>query len=262
MTYREHIVAVLKVDGHILREDHDTVTLPFGAEYSIMIKNLNSVRVQAKVSIDGKDVTDGARMIIHPNSSLDLERYIHNGNMNAGNRFKFIERTPEIEEHRGAGIDDGIIRVETWAEVVQPMTIDYYYQQQHPWRTPSPFIDGILRSNSVRPTSSTAKRSGIRGSSTNFTAPLQGNDAELQMNCDAGITVPGSVSNQQFFTVSDFPVENQSHVLVLKLRGSVGGIKADRPVTVHYKPECSTCGRRNKANSQYCSNCGTALVLI
>ncbi len=39
---------------------------------------------------------------------------------------------------------------------------------------------------------------------------------------DAGITVPGSESHQRFVTVSDFPCEAQSTVIVLKLRGIVG----------------------------------------
>src|SRR6185503_8982520 len=100
----------------ILRESDSSVSLPFGCEYSILVKNLNSVRAQIAVSIDGKDAV--GRMVIAPNSSIELERFVQNGNLEAGNRFRFIERTAGIEKHRGIGADDGLIRIEGWREKV------------------------------------------------------------------------------------------------------------------------------------------------
>jgi rRNA maturation endonuclease Nob1 len=60
----------------------------------------------------------------------------------------------------------------------------------------------------------------------------------------------------------DFEVENQSRVIVLKLRGAVAGAKVTRPITVKTSAKCTTCGRQNRSNAQFCSNCGTALVII
>lgn len=112
-------IACVKVDGKILRDDADgIVNLPFGAEYSILLKNLNAVRATVKVWVDGVDATEGTSLILPANGSLELERYIRNGNRDKGNKFKFIERTAGVEAHKGIGSDDGLIRVEYHTEVV------------------------------------------------------------------------------------------------------------------------------------------------
>ena len=97
--FQDKIVTAIKVGGKVLRENGDTVTLPFGGEYSILVKNLNSVRTQVTISVDGTDAA--GKLVIGPNSSMELERFIRNGNLATGNRFKFIERTAEVEAHRG-----------------------------------------------------------------------------------------------------------------------------------------------------------------
>jgi rRNA maturation endonuclease Nob1 len=80
---------------------------------------------------------------------------------------------------------------------------------------------------------------------------------------DAGITVPGSESNQKFSMVSSFYTEDEKHVIVLKLVGvTERGVQYVAPVTVQAKPTCQTCGRVNKATSKFCSECGTSLVIL
>ncbi len=44
MTYKENFVLVVKCKGEILRERDGIVTLPFGSEYSILMKNLDHRR--------------------------------------------------------------------------------------------------------------------------------------------------------------------------------------------------------------------------
>jgi hypothetical protein len=85
MVYQNKLVAAIKVAGKILRETSDTVILPFGCEYSILLKNLDSRRVTVKVSVDGKDATEGTWLVIPANSDIELERFIHNGNFERGN---------------------------------------------------------------------------------------------------------------------------------------------------------------------------------
>ena len=229
--FQDKIVTAIKVGGKVLRENGDTVTLPFGSEYSILVKNLNSVRTQVTISVDGTDAA--GRLVIGPNSSLELERFIRNGNLETGNRFKFIERTAEVEAHRGITVDDGLIRVEAWRE-----------------RVPVPrYRDEILS----RPRASVDLQA-FDALDASFSAPR-----DLTAT---GITVPGSASQQRFIAVSGFPLEQQSTVIVLLLRGEVAGQRVEQPVTVDRKPECSTCGKINAALSQFCSRCGTALVLI
>src|SRR5258706_13209245 len=118
MVYQNKFVVAIRVDGKILRETSNIVSLPFGSEYSVLLKNMNSVRALAKVTVDGQDATGGTRLVIDPNSSVELERFIRNGNLARGNRLKFIERTEAIEEHRGIKADDGLVRVEFWTEKV------------------------------------------------------------------------------------------------------------------------------------------------
>lgn len=301
MMFVNRFVCTVKVNGKILREQSNLVTLPFGAEYEILLKNLNSRRAMVKVSVDGQDATDGTRLILQPNASVTLERFIKNGNLSRGNRFKFIERSAGIESHRGIKEDDGLIRAEFWAEkevierpIIREKYYDDWYPVPRPYYTPSPWprpwrrgpgwpYQGTMCSTGPKTSYSTRNRTmgpgaasgpkldrmsstpmcssgGITGQS------IGGFQGAMNVNCsslnDAGITVPGSESNQQFHSASGFPLESNSHVIILQLRGEVGGVPVEVPVTVDRKPECVTCGKVNKATNRFCSECGTALVLI
>lgn len=265
--YSQNLVVCLKVGGKILQENRDSVFLPFGSEYSLLIKNLNSVRMQVAVSVDGQDATEGNRLVIGPNAHMELERFIKGGNLNAGNRFKFIERTAVVEQHRGIGAEDGLIRVEGWRERVAA---------QIPWSWPSnPRIgtSGPLRSSmstprgpggSSVPSANMGARSGqatAKGANTKFRSfdSMEQSKVEVERS---GITVPGTESRQQFHSVSGFPLEHPSTVIVLRLRGQVEGEVVAEPITVSHKPECVTCGRQNRASHQFCSQCGTALAIL
>src|SRR5271157_5055117 len=142
------VVACVKVDGKVLREEGNTVTLPFGSEYSVLIKNLNATRIKVKVSIDGTEATESVWLVVDANSSMELERFIRNGNLSAGNRFKFIERTEAIEEHRGIKADDGLIRIEYQVEKNPPVIEKVYreivddYWQRPSWPRPRPWTFG------------------------------------------------------------------------------------------------------------------------
>lgn len=286
--YKSNFVCSLKVGGKILREKSGEVALPFGSEYSILLKNLHSRRAMVKVSVDGQDATEGTKLILQPNDTLELERFIRNGNLKSGNRFKFIERTSEIEEHRGIKVDDGLIRAEFW---VERETIDvprkrYYdewipYYRYYPWYVPysqpypsQPSIPwtcnsgGLSGGNVGAANCSSSLGDGLQKSViTRSASNFQGAQAQIMcasMNSanEAGITVPGSQSDQQFRSSYGFETESQSHVIVLQLKGFFGGLPVEVPVTVDRKAICDTCGRKNKASSSFCSNCGTALKLI
>lgn len=292
MVYRNRLVAVVKVNGKVLRETDGAVTLPFGSEYSILIKNMNSVRAQVKVSIDGTDATEDTWLVIAPNSEMELERFIKNGNLSRGNRFKFIERTGDIEEHRGIKAEDGLVRVEYKFEKLKPIVreveehhniYDHHYYPwpryiypQSPWYYPQrPHITFTNSAAGSRRPQAPTRSLGISGQSCGwqaaqdtqvyYNATCASGEAERGSVCqdfnDAGITVAGSESHQQFQHVSDFSTE-QSEVLVLKLRGSVADAAVKAPIAVSTKVQCSTCGRNAKSNAQFCSKCGTALKPI
>lgn len=265
--YQGGLVACIKVAGKILRESNDSVALPFGCEYSLLIKNLNSVRVQVRVSVDGDDATEGTWLVIAPNDSLELERFIKNGNWHQGNRFKFIERTEQIESTRGIGAEDGLIRVEWKRELIVPKPLhvpiihEHHYEPPYPrprpYPHPRPYRD--LRVPSRGPLRATASSRRAMLPSRGRAAAIPGMDS---VRNDAGITVAGSVSNQRFSEAQWFPTEDRSEVLILRLLGRVGDVTVAEPITVERKPKCKTCGRHNKANSKFCSECGAALEIV
>lgn len=276
MVHHNKLVAAIKVGGHVLRESKDnTVFLPFGAEYSVLIKNLDSRRIKFKLSIDGKDATDGTWLVVHPNSSLELERFVRAGNLNGGNRFKFIERTPAIEAHRGVQLEDGLLRIEWFTEravVEVPRLNQTFPEWWWDWPPPAPpewpryprprrpFMGGLYKSAERRSLHSDQSETPRASMSS---GPSGSSGFERVVNfSDEGITVPGSESHQQFYQVPNFETESTSDVLVIKLRGQIGAQPVAAPVTVDYKPDCPTCGTRNKATSKYCTQCGTALTLF
>jgi len=256
------------VDGKILREDKNVVTLPFGSEYSVFVKNLNPTRIKVKVSVDGTDATEGTWLVVDPNSDLDLERFIRAGNMDKGNRFKFIERTAEIEEHRGIKADDGLIRIEYQVEKPKPIVIDVEEHHHHHDHWGHPWYDRPLRYSELTKSSGPLRSRSLRPSAASGRGLQRGFDVvdtsatvdSLSLN-DTGITVPGSESNQKFRWTSDFQTE-ASEVIVIQLRGALAGKPVVKAVTVETKLTCVTCGKTQKSTEKFCGQCGTALQII
>ena len=257
MMYNNKVAAAIKVNGKVLREHKDTVYIPFGEEYTILFKNLNSVRAQFRVSIDGTEMTGETWMVVKPNSEFELERSIVGNNFDQGNRFKFIERTEAIESGpRGIQVADGLVRIEYQFEVPQVQ----YYTSQYLGYGHRP---GVLRSAGV--SGSMGNASYDRAISKGASSSIATDNAVYSATaaCDMGITVAGSVSSQQFQSVKSFTVEPTIHVMVIRLAGeTTTGIQVVEPVTVKAKPTCTTCGHVNKALSNFCSTCGTSLIVF
>jgi tRNA(Ile2) C34 agmatinyltransferase TiaS len=58
-------------------------------------------------------------------------------------------------------------------------------------------------------------------------------------------------------------MEAEKHSMVIKLLGETPDNKPVlQPVTVERKPECVTCGKKNKATAKFCTECGTALEIF
>ncbi len=298
--YSNKFVAAVKCGGQVLREFGETIYVPFGSEYSLFFKNLNNVKVGVRVWIDGKDVLGGEELVVGANETLDLERSIREGNLDKGNRFKFIERTAGIEKHRGVKAEDGLVRIE------------------YRWERPKPSGSGILRSRgmlggsgdwggalyskgmsssldsmlvgSVGPMGAAGPKgppgdsgpmlmaTAMNANSRTYdptamkedyffacSASATGTKIEsLAVNSvvnEVGITVEGSVSEQKFAQV-EVEFYEETEIMVFTLLGTTETSEVKAPVTVASKPECKTCGRRNKAGSKFCSECGTSLVIV
>lgn len=245
--YGNKLAAAIKVNGKVLREFKDTVHIPFGSEYAITIKNLHTTRAVVNVYIDGEDMVPGG-LVVNAGQSIDLERSIKNNNLTEGNRFKFIERTGAVEQHRGIGVEDGLVRIEYQFELPRPVTqpiwnTTYSNNQIYPQ-------SGILRGG----TGDWAGPAGATYSSVSLTSM----NVSAQATNDVGITVPGSKSTQSFQTTSMGALDPVKHNLVFKLFGGT----VPKPITVKHKPRCVTCGKQNKASSKFCQECGTALEIF
>ena len=288
MMYHSKFASAIKVNGKVLREQGDKVYIPFSSEYSIYLKNLNTERAVVYITIDGNDVTGNGGLVLDPNQSIDFERSLSNGDLTAGNRFKFIERTNSVEEHRGVGALDGLIRIEYQFELPTPK----YTPSFTHWRDNSGTIRGlggdyyvkgglgVCGSLGPRGDSGTLYRglvsncaadsSTFMGSSTTVfnSATATSSYADTEVQCCAtninnvGITVPGSLSNQKFTTTVMGALDPHKHVIVYQMLGETPNQRVTAPVTVKAKPKCVTCGRVNKATAKFCTNCGTSLVLI
>ncbi len=239
MMYESKLAAAIKVNGKVLREFKDTVHIPFGSEYTVLLKNLNTTRAVVNVFIDGDNAVPGG-LVIDPGREVDLERWIKNGNLTEGNRFKFIERTGAVENHRGIGIEDGLVRIEFQFEQ-PPRPIVWNTSQISGGIYPQ---GGIMRSMDVS-YSTNATLNSVTASATSAIS-------------DVGITVPGSHSTQKFSTAYVGALESTKHSMVFKLFGGT----MPKPITVKHKPKCVTCGKQNKATSKFCQECGTALEIF
>ena len=284
--YESKLAAAIKVNGKVLREfNKDTVYIPFGSEYSILLKNLNTKRAVVNITIDGQNIVEGG-LVLNAGQEVDLERFVKNGNLTEGNRLKFIERTETIEQHRGIKLEDGLVKVEFQFE--QPSRPILWVNDRYPTYTPSQWynttsyggvqgsaspsfnVNGVLRSVDFSANGATVQAqataavnqycadNGIKNTS-------EVHDGMATMDCafnDAGITVPGSKSTQKFSTVYMGAMEAEKFSMVFRLLGDIGQAKVSKPVTVKHKVKCTTCGRQNKATAKFCTECGTALEIF
>lgn len=293
--YSNSFAVAIKHNGKILRETKDLVHLPFGSEFTVLIKNLNSRRAKFTLHIDGTDVLGGEEIIVNANSEVEMKRFIRNSNMSEGNAFKFIERTAAIEDGpRGIKVDDGIVRIEFWFEQEKPEIkinniywdkhhyTNTYHQPQGPFWGSITYGSGTMGSSgNMRGIASIAGDAGATYSATSasVSAPTLGASAVAQnavygdvkgtfadkadvfLN-EVGITVPGSKVEQTFTPVYGFKSEEQSNVIVIRLAGKKGETEIVAPITVKTKQKCTTCGHVNKSTAKFCSECGTGLEIV
>lgn len=298
MVYQQKLVAAIKCNGKILRErDDNTVYLPFLAEYEIFIKNLESRDAAINISIDGKDVLDGNSLVVRANSSISLEGFLNRNKVT--NKFRFIQKTGKVQEQRQDEIDDGFIRIEyRFVKQHQTITTTHYHHNvywYHPhWCTcpscQSRIITTVIpffttTSGSYPIAASTTTQSRIENANVSYSDSDRLQEVRLgatnAMSCntnagsvvnsdvpqfnpfvpqfDEGITVKGSESNQVLDQVYVSPLEDNSYVIVIRLKGYRGSEQVEKPLLVKTKLKCPTCGRKSKSSSKYCPECGTFL---
>lgn len=250
MVYNKKFVAVIKCNDKILRETSENVViLPFGAEYSILLKNLDHRRAVAEVSIDGKDVLDGRRLVIDANDETELKGIMIDNVVK--NAFKFIQKTKKIQDHRGDKIDDGMIRIKFGFET----------QFNYNWYKPTFYNTSYRSFYSSDAVNQPLAGSSIRGvSDQTITSSICADSLESsQPKHEEGITVPGSEMNQKFNTTTVGSIEDHE-TIVIRLKGTDGKDEPIKtPIFVSTKLECPTCGTKSRYGTKFCSDCGTNL---
>lgn len=227
MMFKHNFVAVIKSEGKIMRENSDgAIHLPFGSEYNIHLKNLESRKAVVDIEIDGVDVLDGNSIIVDSNSETTVEGFLENQKVIG--KFKFIQKTEKIADHRGDRLEDGLVRIEFRFE--KPIT---YIYPDTKWYNHRPYF---------------GHSDGLIGSS---------------MYCcsqDEGITVKGSDSNQEFDVGWVDTLEKKSTVIIFHLKGKTNKGTIKTPISVKTRLTCETCGTRSKSINKYCRECGTRLI--
>lgn len=237
------VVSIKSEEGKFYKEELDAVKVPFNTDYSIYLKNLNSRKAVVRVWIDGRDVLSGSRVIVYPNESLTLEGFLNNNSVEY--KFRFIQKTKDVEDHRGSFPEDGIIRIEFDFEKERSQYAWYY--PSNPYRITN---IGTLEYNPLQ------SRTISGGSYPQITYTYTSNSNVVSGNSSNGITVNGDDSDQEFYQGYVSELENNPTVITFKLIGT-----NDKPLYTRDKIECSTCGKTCKTSNKFCSNCGTRILI-
>ncbi len=264
--YQNNFVASIISNGSILKELDGLFKLPFGSEYYIRLKNLNMTKALVDIKIDGESVLNGHELIVYPHSDYDLEGFLNKEGNKATHKFRFIEKTKEISNHRGNRIEDGIIEIKFKFEnyIPIPPLIPLPYHQPYYWGYDTGYNGAVSGTNAIQYTKSIDPVNFLDQPlmASNYTEEACIGSADIN---EDGITVRGEKANQQFkeeyINRSNFGTE---FVMCLRLVGqtrSECGKMRPIAVTAHSKEKqrCSSCGRSNLHYNRFCYNCGTAL---
>ncbi len=241
MVYNNQFIVVIKHKGKVLREfSGNVVRLPFGSDYSIMMKNKDSSRkALVEVFVDGKDALDSNSIIVSPEQSVELKGFMEGSIVR--NKFRFIEKTNEISKYRGNFIEDGLVEIKYSFEEPQ---VTWYSLTKDTAPRANCYFSGV--------------------SETKFTASSSDQNISCSVGAnECGITVPGAETKQDFQTGVIGSTGFKSSIII-NLKGETTTTKAKRkrvkkPITVKTKIRCSTCGRRWRSSMKYCGNCSTYL---
>lgn len=233
--FSNSFVVSIKVDGKFLKEDGQSIKIPFGKEYEIYLKNMDARKTLVSVYVDGEDVLCGKKLLMDGNSSGILEGFLQKDNK-VKYKFKFIERIKEIEDRRGVYPEDGIISVTF--DRINPIVYSTTTTSTI-WRTSSTDVYSSTPTWIYTPTS---------------TLPLSCFNMNVENN-SAGITVNGSDSNQAFNSVVSHAPEGKPSTISFMVYGT----KEEKVSFSRDKITCNICGMKNKNFSNFCSRCGARL---
>lgn len=270
--YKNSIIVLIEKDGKPLRETHgNQVYIPDYSEYSLKIKNDKWQRAIAKITIDGTDILGGKEIIIPARSSVDVERFITDGDLAKGKKLKFVP-LGDSRVQDPSSMENGLIEVEVWFEK-PPYTLTWsvtnnwpYWQNDDSGSWPNqPFKKYTSKAPMFAGTMYCCSSGGDTGHMTLSADSSQHSYGTVHaMNMmqqvaspgpagHAGATVEGGHSSQSFGTGTFGEKEYPSTVIKLWLRGID---PASAPVYTDEKLHCTQCGKVVKFNDRFCARCG------
>lgn len=249
-----YVVSIIGPSGQPIRESNEvgdrTIRLPYESEYKIRIKNKNSVRCKAQVLVDGMDIAPGKFFILRANESVDLERFLQDGDMNKGNCFRFVNAlkgaaTGEIQDPHSPNL--GQIEVKFFKELTYPYFTTgvatswpyggagggggggYYSAFPNYNLNNNQPIGGTyacVNSTVTHGAGNAQAGSTLTTNSVNVSEQVRGH-AESEVKSDAGGTAMGSESRQQFHHALDyFQTELSPMTISIQLKGLKQSIRS------------------------------------
>ena len=253
--YRNQLIAIVKKDGQPLRETEGKfVYLPFNSEYSIELKNQSNRRAVASIKIDGTDVLGGDEIIIPAYGSVPIERFITNGDLSKGKKFKFVPLSDsKVQDPSSA--ENGLVEIEVWFE--KPPEISYYDASHLQKLRNRPRSMGGQQTNSAADKSSTEKRIFPDSGNVMYCcSAINSFDTSLSRSVGSvGATVEGSVSVQSFVTGTFGKKDYPSVSFKFWLKG------VEQEVTATDKLYCTSCGKKTRFDYKYCPRCGNPVQI-
>ena len=260
MVYCAGLVVAVQVSGKSAREvttSGDTkVHLPFGTDYSLLFKNTKpKQRAVVSVSIDGKDVLGGSRIVVPARGATDLKGFLDDDGVR--DAFRVIEKTKEVSEHLGNDPEDGLIRVEWQFEVerkpfivkTEPLKIRIDWDDY--WTMGGPVVGSAVRGFT---------NNGMLDEAT-FSSYSSSRDVSTQgmSKNESVVTARGGDVHQDFESVSVDYLEPEVHVAVIQLFGKEGETVIKKPILTRVKLQCPSCGKSWSSTHKFCGSCSTKL---
>jgi len=254
MMYSEKLVTCIKINGKVVREEKDTVYIPFGSDYSIYFRNLHTQTCKISITIDGDDVLNGKSILLDAKKSMDLNGFLEGSNVK--NKFRFIEKTNQISEYRGDNPEDGLIVISYSFNSPPVISSSFkWYDTNNKWQSPDTTND--LTPPICNNTCYSVDFS-CNNNVENYSCDVR--NSFSQSNNENGITVKGQETHQQFRNDNSIYYWDNEKTMIIHLKGDIGQLKVNKVVTTNKKIKCETCGTKNKSNDNYCRKCGTYLT--
>ena len=242
--------ANIAVKRNRLKQYGETVYLKTGTHFEIELFNPKTVKVLAKIFLDGIEISS-AGIVIKPGQRVFLERWIDEPK-------KFLFETYEVDQTSSSAKEaialNGRVRVQFYEQLVTPRFYPSYGLNSEP-------VVGL--NNHITWTYDSSNQPVYGGSTqtniTSFSNDVIGNNTSIytSMNfMETGRAEKGESSNQTFDNDSDSYDSwtcNTVHIQILP--------ESQKPVEVkEIRNYCTDCGSRLKKSSwKFCPTCGTKI---